>query len=269
MLPLLLKLLVENVNEVNQTFLTKADLGLLLRALVHLDLDLLRQLVLVLKEHAKRLDQALLMRDSLVLLRVVFSDLLVLRTDVLGATLLLKQHILMRLNLVGHRDDFLLHLVDLLVQLLDVGQVLGTHGLFSFACLPHDQILLLNVLEFLRLGLLLDQGLLSATLLDLGPLSLHYFDLIEGYFKFLVQRVHMQEVLIRRQLFLALLYAFLDNLLLLPQVFDFFQPLVLDPEELLLTLLYLLLKAFLFLPQLRCLLHSFHGLSLSVELDIL
>ena len=113
------------------------------------------------------------------LLSVVFGHLQVFGCNALGATRLLQQNVFMSLDLIRHRDDLLLHLVNRLVQLLDVLEVLGPHGLLPLAGLLHNQILLLDVLKLLGLGFLLKSCLLATTLLNLDSLRLHHFDLVE------------------------------------------------------------------------------------------
>ena len=60
------------------------------------------------------------MLNTLDRLTIELGHLLILGDNVLCATSLLQKDVLMRLNLIGHCHDFLLHLIDLLVQLRDV-----------------------------------------------------------------------------------------------------------------------------------------------------
>ena len=124
------------------------------------------------------------------------------------------------------------------------------HSLFSLTCLLQYQILLLNVFELLGLGFLLQASLLTATLFYLSALCFHDFDLVQRDFKLLVERMDVQEILIRRQFLLALLEAFLDHLLLLTKTLYLLESLVLDSKELFLALLDLLLQTLFLLAQL-------------------
>ena len=53
-------------------------------------------------------------------LTIEIGHLLILGDNVLCTTSLLQEDVLMCLNLIGHSHDFLLHLIDLLIQLRDV-----------------------------------------------------------------------------------------------------------------------------------------------------
>ena len=70
------------------------------------------------------------------------------------------------------------------------------HCLLALTGLLHDEVLLLDVLELLALGLLLERGQLPATLVDLSALRLHHLDLVQRHLELLVKRVHVQEVLV-------------------------------------------------------------------------
>ena len=102
----------------------------------------------------------------------------------------------MRVDLVIHTNHFLLHLIDLSFQLGYVTLVLLSHADLSGASLLQNQICVLNVLQLLGLGLLLQSGVLAAIVFYLRSLSLHDFDLIERDLQLLVEGVNVHEFLI-------------------------------------------------------------------------
>ena len=136
----------------------------------------------------------------------------------------------MSLNLIGHRHNLLLHRIHLLVQLRNVLNVLLPHGLLTLAGLLHDQVLLLDVLQLLTLGFLLQRRQLPATLVNFRPFSLHHLDLIKRNLELFVERMHVHKVLIRRQLLLALLETFPNHGLLLAQALNILKSLILNPK---------------------------------------
>jgi len=110
--------------------------------------------------------------DPLALISVEFTELLVFRLDRMSSAGLLEKHIFKSEDLVSDRNDFLLHRFYLLVEGGDLGSVLRSHGHLPVARLLHNQVLLLDVLQLLRLSLLLELGHLTATVLNLAFLLL-------------------------------------------------------------------------------------------------
>ena len=83
----------------------------------------------------------------------------------------------MRVAFISHSDHFLLHLLDLSVELGDLRLNFLAHGKLPIRSLTQDKVLLLDVLEFLAKRLLLQACHLS-------PVTL----------KLLVECVHLHEV---------------------------------------------------------------------------
>lgn len=131
LLPLLLKLLVENLDEIYQAFLTESNFCLFLGTFVHFHLNFLRKFVLIFKQHAQRLNQRLLVEYTLTLLCIELRYLLVLGRNILRSACLLQEHVLMGLYFICHRYHILLHLVYLSVQLSNVLRILLPHALLS------------------------------------------------------------------------------------------------------------------------------------------
>ena len=71
----------------------------------------------------------------------------------------------MGLDLVSHLDDFLLHVVDLAIQLCYVVLVLLTHGCISVTALLQYKVLLLDMLKLFRLSFMRESGVLPAVVL--------------------------------------------------------------------------------------------------------
>ena len=57
LLLLLFQLLIENLDKIDQSFLTESNLSFFFGALVHFDLNFLSQLVLILEQHVQGLDK--------------------------------------------------------------------------------------------------------------------------------------------------------------------------------------------------------------------
>lgn len=97
-------------------------------------------------------------------------------------------------DFIRESNDFLFHLINLFVELIDLSDIFRSHGLLSVARLLHNQVLLLNMLELFALCFLLQLSHLSSCAQNVAFLLFHHLDLIEASFEFFVQRMNVDKV---------------------------------------------------------------------------